>query len=89
MDMGQYFVPIWLDVSHRKLKAEIPLAKETVRTAPGMFPCDHGREMPLFLSSPIFPSPPRQWKIIGTLAFKKPHLLSFYSRAIEKLQHIL
>lgn len=87
MDMDQYSVPIWLDVSHRKLKAEISLEKEKVTTAP-----EHIFLLPLARNVSVSPSflffsPLPQWRIIGTLVFKKLCLLrsNFYNRAIEEL----
>ena len=58
--MRQYFVPVWLDVDHRKLKAEIAPDKEIVRTV-----AEHVSMLPparnaflspsSYLSSPLFP----------------------------------
>ena len=86
--MRQYFVPVWLDVDHRKLKAEIAPDKEVVRTV-----AEHVSMLPparnAFLSpfSHLSFSPPPQRRVTATLAFKKLHLLSskIYDRAIKEL----
>lgn len=89
MNTDQYFAPLWLEVGHRKMEAEISLEKERVTAARSLFSCCSLPEMLPFLPSPFFPSPPTP--VMGTLAFKKLHLLSsnFYNRAIQELEPIL